>query len=154
MKRIFVAVAFYFAAFAAPACAQPMNPDPAAPSLYGVYYEQWTPQQWQALQQQLTTSLRVPVQAIDQNVLRNVIYFETHFPDAMDLERTAPRLLRIYLRHPEASIRLLAISALHAVSEPETMERLSQIIRHEESELTRHVGTAAVADFYRTREKR
>lgn len=141
MKRILFAAVLFVVAFAPGARAQE--------AAVAEYYDQWTPRQWNRLEKQLLTSLRAPVQEIDQTVLQNVIYFETHYPEAMQLERGAQRLLRLYRQHPDAQIRILAISALHAVSEPEAMASLAGTIRHEKSPIARHVGTAAVVDFYR-----
>ena len=154
MKRFLFAAALYVFAFVAPASAQSVDAAPAVPASLVEYYDQWTPKQWRALEKQLLNSLRVPVAQIDQSVLQNVIYFETHYPEAMNLDRAARRLMRIYQQHPEAPVRVMAISALHAVSEPETMKQLAQLIRKEESDMARHVGAAAVVDFYRSQESR
>jgi hypothetical protein len=152
MKRFLFAAALALSVFAPMARAQASQPVPAAPADFTVYYDQWTPQQWRALQRQLMASLRAPIDQIDQSVLQNVIYFETHYPDAMQLERAASRLLRIYERHEQPEMRVLAITALHAAGEAESMKRLARVIRHEESDVARHVGIAAVVDFYRSQQ--
>ena len=74
MKRFLFAAALYVCAFTLPACAQMADPKPASPATLGEYYDQWTPRQWQALQNQLLTSLRAPVDEIDADIEKNDNY--------------------------------------------------------------------------------
>lgn len=160
MKRQFALLALFTAlfvamfAFALTAAAQPWDGiDTIDAQELDQYYSQWTPQQWKKLETQLVRSLGGRVDQVDPTVIQNVIYFAAHYPDAMRLERTAGRLFRVFERHDDPQVRLLALSALHHVSEPMTMERLAEVIRYEESETIRHVGIAAVAEFNRSQDR-
>lgn len=153
MKHFLFFAALLLVSFTATSAARAQtSPSPVDETTLLGYYEQWTPDQWRGLQRQILTSLRAPAGSIDQNVLQNVIFFETHFPEAMDLDRAAPRLLKIYESHTDQGIRILALSALHSVAEAQSMQRLAHLIRFEESRLVRHIGTAAVVDYYRNQE--
>jgi hypothetical protein len=150
MKKTLFALALFAAIAASPAVAQ-QAARPADIFAAGVsqYYDTWTPQQWQALETQLLKSLRSPIAQVDPMVIMNMIYFETHFADAMELERGAARLLRVYERHPDEKVRLLALSGLHTLGDAHTMERLARVIKFESSPTLRHVGVAAVSAYSR-----
>lgn len=111
-------------------------------------YEQWTPQQWKALRTQILRSLKADPAQADPVLLQNVIYFATHYGDQIQLERAARRLLNIYEQSASPQLRLLALSALHAVGNGEVMPALARTVRFDESDTVRKVGIAVVADYY------
>lgn len=121
-------------------------------STFTQQYDQWTARQWKALRKQLLQSLKAPAEQADPTVLQNVIYFATYFADEIRIDRAAPRILEIYRTHPQPEVRLMALSALHALGDPETMVRLARIVPFEEAGTVRHVGIAAVSDYYQRHE--
>lgn len=143
MKHLFVALSLLLGLAAVPAAdAQPAGE---------ASYDQWTPRQWRGLERQLTQTLQADIAQLDPVILQNVIFFETRYPDAMALERLAPRLYDLYVQHPNPAMRMLALTGLGAIGEPDTMARLARRVRFDASAEVRHVGIATVSDYHRRR---
>lgn len=114
-------------------------------------YAQRSPAWWNALGRQLTLLVDRPVEQVDAKALQNIIYFATHFGEQVQLNDAAPLLVTLYRQHGRAEMRLMALAALHAIGDAETMATLYQHLRkgQEEDDRVRRLTVAAVNDHYR-----
>ena len=108
-----------------------------------------TPIAWQNLGIELTLALDAEDPAARQHSLQLVNFFATNHHDKIDLTRAVPRLLRIYEFDAEENARIMALTALHAISDENAMIYLRELVRDEASLRVRRLTLAALADFSR-----
>lgn len=146
------AAAFFALGLAGPAAAQtpaPPTPDAEVRGAEGrdVYADR-SPAWWHALEQQLTASVEAPVEQVWPTTLQNVIYFATQHPERVDLRRAALRLVTVYRQHPDPAVRVLALSALHAVGDADALSRLRRAAVAETNPRVRKVTRAVLAAHF------
>lgn len=111
-------------------------------------YEHRSAAWWNALGRQLTLTLDVPYDQVQEAALQNVIFFATQHREKVTLNDAAPKLLEVYLKHERVAFRMMALAALHAIGDEDAMQTLNQVVRQEASERVRHVTVAALHDHY------
>src|SRR5690606_3343233 len=111
--------------------------------------QQYSSAWWNALGRQLTLSIDVPVEEVDDASLQNIIYFATHFRKEVRLNDAVPYLSNILKEHPKVEVRIMAGVALHAIHSATAIEALREALPNESSERVRKLARAAVADYYR-----
>lgn len=111
-------------------------------------YEQRSTAWWNALGRQLTLSIDVSTDEVDDVALQNIIFFASHYREKVNLKDAAPRLLDIYEQHDQEAYRMMALVALHAIGDSGTMRKLNQAVKDEASDKIRHVTIAALHDYY------
>ncbi len=128
-------------------------PVPAEVPLVNQYiadtFEQRSPAWWNALESQLLLMLDRPVEQVDENVLRNVIFFAHNHSERLQLGKASTKLLKIYKDREDTGYRILALAALHAVGGEEELREAYRIARAENSERIFRMTRAALADLYR-----
>ncbi len=101
-----------------------------------------TPAAWmQHLEEQLTHLLWIPDQKRQERAMQLIIHY-AQFEDAAgepvyDFRKAAPRLLDIYKHSVDRGQRLLALAALNAIGDPESMQALAATIPSESSDFVR-----------------
>ncbi len=111
-------------------------------------YERRSKAWWNTLEHQLTLSLDVPYEQVEETALQNIIFFATHHGEKVKLNDAAARLLGIYRNHDQVTYRIMALAALHAIGDESAMQQLNQIVEDEASNRVRHVAIAALHDHY------
>ncbi len=111
-------------------------------------YEHRSATWWNALGRQLTLSVDVPYEQVQETALQNIIFFATHHGEKVKLNDAAARLLGIYQHHDQEAFRIMALAALHAIGDESTMQKLQRIVEEEASDRVRHVTVAALHDHY------
>ena len=111
-------------------------------------YTQRSTTWWDALGRQLELQLDQPYSEVNSVTLQNIVFFATHHRDKVKLDDAAPRLLEIYLHHEQEEYRVMALAALHAIGERETMRKLTQVYEDQPSERLRRITLAALNDHY------
>lgn len=116
-----------------------------AQDVYADNDQQW----WTNLEQQLSNSLDSKIPSIQASALQNIIYFASHHKDKADCLETVPGLLRIYEYHTDESVRVMALMALHTISDDVSMQQLQRLVKAEKSDYVRSLTLAALADHYK-----
>ena len=111
-------------------------------------YEHRSATWWNALGRQLTLSVDVPYEQVQETALQNIIFFATHHGTKVKLGDAAPALLAVYQHHDQVSFRIMALAALHAIGDEDAMQTLNRIVAEEASAKVRHVTVAALYDHY------
>lgn len=111
-------------------------------------YTGWNKSQWKALRKQLDRLTEVPAGQIDAVTMQNIIYFATYFPYKAKLGKTSSNLLEVYQTHEREDYRILALSALHAIGDPVSMEMLHENVDAEPSARVRRITLAVLKDYY------
>ena len=111
-------------------------------------YEHRSAAWWNALGRQLTLSVDVPYDQVEETALQNIIFFTTHYGEKVNLNDAALLLLDIYQRHDHLAFRMMALAALHAIGDAGAMQKLNQIVKEEQSDRVRHITIAALHDHY------
>ena len=114
-------------------------------------YEHRSAAWWNALGRQLTLSVDVPAEQIEEAALQNIIFFATHHGEKVKLSDAVPALLAVYRNHDQVAVRIMALAALHAIGDEGAMQQLYRIVEDETSDRVRHVTTAALQDHYHRR---
>ena len=144
---------FALALLCMPAAAIAQVPVPAEVPLVNQYiadtFEQRSAVWWEALESQLMLMLDKPVEQVDENVLRNIIFFAHNHGDKLDLRKASPQLLRIYSDRHDVGFKILALAALHAIGDEDHLRQAFRIARSEHSERILKMTRAALADIHR-----
>lgn len=101
----------------------------------------------QNLGDQLAASLKSPVPAIQQQALQHVNYFAANADDEIDLAATVPALSTIYETAEHERMRIMALTALHAIGGETIAQYLRERVQQETSPRIRRLTLAAIADY-------
>ena len=110
--------------------------------------DQRSPVWWDALEQQLATSLDQSVDQIQDETLQHVIYFASNHSDKVDLTELTPKLLDLYENDQNQARRTMAIVALHAIGNEYSMRRLAELAENEPAGSIRNITMAVLADYF------
>lgn len=110
--------------------------------------DQRTPAWWDALEQQLATSLDQSIDQIQDETLQHVIYFASNHSDQVDLTEITPKLLDMYANDNNQARRTMAIVALHAIGNDFSMRRLAELAENEPAGSIRNITMAVLADYF------
>ena len=110
--------------------------------------DQRTPAWWDALEQQLATSLDQSIDQIQDETLQHVIYFASNHSDQVDLTELTPKLLDMYANDTNQARRTMAIVALHAIGNDFSMRRLAELAENEPAGSIRNITMAVLADYF------
>ncbi len=72
----------------------------------------------------------------------------THHREKVKLNDAASLLLGIYQQRDKPAFRMMALAALHAIGDAQTMQTLNQIVQDEQSDRVRRITLAALHDHY------
>lgn len=103
---------------------------------------------WGLLEQQLNTSINLPVEQIQDETLQHIIFFASNYKDKVDLRELTPRLLEIYENDDNAARRTMALMALHAIGNESSMKRLAELVEEEPEGSIRNITLAVLAEYY------
>ena len=104
---------------------------------------------WNLLGRQLTSTVDKPVSDVSEQELQNIIYFATHHQKKVNLYDAVPYLVQIADSHQKEGYRIMAVSALHAIGDHNSMKGLRTLLRDEPSERVQKVIKAAYADYFK-----
>ncbi len=154
MKRVMLLLTLFAALLMTPRFSLAQVPMAEASPLVDVYlddtYTTRSRAWWRALEQQLVLSLQFTDAATREKAMQNIIYFATHHGDKVNLRKAAPPLLTLYRYGGDSNVRVLALTALHAIGDDAAMRELFREVRHEESEWVRRMTIAALVDYFGT----
>lgn len=105
---------------------------------------------WRGLEQQLVLSLQFTDAPTREKAMQNLIYFATHHGDKLNLRKAAPPLLTLYRYGGTSNVRVLALTALHAIGDDQAMRELFREVRQEESPWVRRMTLAVLVDYFET----
>ncbi len=94
---------------------------------------------------QLAVSLRSPVASIRQQALQHVNYFAANARGEVDLSATVPALTEIYEADGHEGMRIMALTALHAIGGDAIMRYLRETVQDETSLRIRQLTLAALS---------
>ena len=114
-------------------------------------YEHRSAAWWNALGRQLTLSIDVPYEQVQETALQNIIFFATRHGEKVKLNDAASILLAVYQHHDQVAFRMMALAALHAIGDEDAMQTLNRAVEEEASDRVRHVTVAALHDHYHRR---
>ncbi|RMF54486.1 MAG: hypothetical protein D6746_14265 [Bacteroidetes bacterium] len=103
---------------------------------------------WDNLEAQLTASLDAPVQAIRDQALQHIIFFSTYYPEKVDFGPASGQILGIYEHSQHEGRRTMALAALSAIGEDQSMELLRGLVRGAPDTRLRQLTRAALAHYY------
>jgi len=103
---------------------------------------------WKTFNMQMLDTFNKPYEEIDEATLQNAIYFGTHFKDKVDLTLASPKLLQVYRKHAKVEYRIMALAAIHAIGDAETMKQLPRLAWRQQP-VVKRMTRAAVADYER-----
>lgn len=139
-----------FALNTVPAFAQIESaPNPQVDAYLKSTYELRKDSWWKALNMQMLDAFNKSYKDIDEVTLQNAIYFGTHFKDKVDLTLASPKLLQVYRKHSKVEYRIMALAAIHAIGDAETMKELPRLAWRQQP-VVKKMTRAAVADYQRT----
>lgn len=124
-------------------------PNPEVESYLKNTYDLRTDRWWKAFNMQMLEAFNKPYDQIDEKALQNAIYFATHYREKIDLTLASHKLLQVYRKHDDVAYRILALSAIHAIADAETMEELPRFAWRQQP-VVKRLMRAAVADYQRT----
>ena len=102
---------------------------------------------WNLLGRQLTVTIDKDFNQVSENELINVIYFATHHTNKVHLDDAVPSLLNIVEHHNEDGYRIMALSALHAIGDAESINRVELLYAAEPKGRVKKTMRAVVADY-------
>ncbi len=85
---------------------------------------------------------------VKEQALQNIIFFATHYGKDVDFKRATSELYAIYRFDKNEAHRIMALAAIHAIGNENTMRLLSQHVRWERSPRVRRLTKAALVDYY------
>lgn len=103
---------------------------------------------WKQLRNEHLAALRSADPALREQALRNVIYFRTHYPEQARFRRISGTVYEIYRLDRDEPTRLLALSALSALGDDDTMRQLARDVRLERSPRVRRLANHALAHHF------
>lgn len=106
------------------------------------------PSWWaQNLGEQLAALLDSPVEASKQQGLQHCLHFGSLYSHEIDLSAAVPKLLEIYDKDPVEGYRIMALSALHEIGDPESMFVLLERVNQETSPRVRRLTLATLVSY-------
>ena len=111
-------------------------------------FQDRSPAWWNALEQQLSQSLDLSVDQIQDETLQHIIFFATNHSEKVDLTDLTPRLLDLYENDENEARRTMAIVALHAIGNDLSMRRLAELAENEPAGSIRNITMAVLADYF------
>ena len=100
------------------------------------------------LNKQMLLSLDSPVASVREQTMQNIITFAAAHGDQVDLSGMADKLYEIYRWDESEAHRIMALAALYAVNDLNSMERLAQDVEGERSERVRRHAERILAAYY------
>lgn len=145
--------------FAVPLNAQRSTPVPAtAPGSVSEAHADAEPPPvsvWRTnLSRQLSSVLRSRIDQVRITGLQTVIVLANQHKGEHDLTGVVPALLKIYEYEHDQRIRLMALSALHAIEDESGMQYVAKLLLKERSPRMRQHARNAVADHYLKQQKK
>lgn len=101
------------------------------------------------LDQQLATSLTSPMEGVREAALKNIITLATQHREAITLKRVVPEVLILSRFAEDENVRIMAVSALHALADPYGMRRLREEASEETSPRVYRFKLAVLGAYYR-----
>lgn len=117
-------------------------------NLAEVDLDQLSKKEWRQLRREHIQALRTGTDDTWEQAAMNIIYLSVHYRDRVNFERASTSLLETYIHDRDTQHRMMALAAMHAIGDYDTMAHLSQRVRLEASPRVRHVTLAAVADYF------
>lgn len=104
--------------------------------------------EWKQLCTQITETVRMSEDAVWVKAVQDLIYLAVFFPEEVRFSGANLPLFYDYLQGRNEQHRIMALAALHAIGDYNTMANLSQRIRLERSPRVQRLAAAAVADYF------
>jgi hypothetical protein len=104
---------------------------------------------WEALSSELVMAIAKPADEIEEVALQNVIFFAQVHGRRLNLKPAVPYLLDVYRDGTNEGARIMALAALHAISNRSAMADLRQHVSEEMSPRVKRLTVAALAEYYR-----
>lgn len=104
--------------------------------------------EWKDLRKEHTRLLGSPDERVRQRAMQNIIFFAKTYPDHVDFTSAVPGLYKIYQRDENEDYRIIALSALSAISNRNVMDLLRKEVGQEQSERVRKYTLFALDHFY------
>ena len=112
-------------------------------------FDALTENEWKRLRNDRLNNVRSRDDQVWTTAAADIIYLSCYFRDRVDFRRASLPLMHRYVFETDESLRLLALSAMHAIGHHDTMARLGQRIRVERSPKVKRLTTAAVNDYFK-----
>ena len=105
---------------------------------------------WKALRAEHLEALESTEPEIRAQAMQNVIFLARYHGHRISFRSAAPALFQIFQHDDVECLRLMAVSAIVAVGDEETVRQLAMALHREESERVQHAARTALANDYET----
>ena len=103
---------------------------------------------WNALEQQLANNLNSPIPKIQEAALQHIVFFANNYSDKVDFTDLTPEIMTMYETETLEAKRTLALVALSAIGNEQTMLRLFDLVKNERSKRIHDLTLAVLAEYY------
>ena len=103
---------------------------------------------WNALELQLANNLDSPVAKIQEAALQHIVFFANNYSDKVDFTDLTPEIMAMYENDELEAKRTLALVALSAIGNEQTMIRLFDLVKNEQSKRIHDLTLAVLAEYY------
>ena len=113
-----------------------------------IAYDTMTPERWEAVRQQLVTSLESPYEGVRVQNIKNAIYYATFYRDRIDLSQAVKPLIAICDDDERQAEHMTALAALQAIGGGEAQQYLTSHVAGERAREVRRTMLAVLSDYY------
>ena len=103
---------------------------------------------WNLLGRQLTYSIDKPYDQVSDSELKDIIFFASNHKDKVKLQDALPSLLSVFKHNEDEQIRIMAVSAIHAIGNRGALIELKKAADLETSPRVQRIAYAAVNNYF------
>ena len=104
--------------------------------------------EWKELCSEITETVRTGKDAVWERAVQDLIYLAVFYTDEVHFGRANLPLFYDYVLGRNEQHRIMALAAMHAIGDYNTMAQLGQRIRLERSPRVQRLAAAAVVDYF------